>query len=215
MASVAGSARTYKGLSAEERRAERRARLLAAALETWGDHGWAAVTVRGVCAQAGLTDRYFYENFTDREALLLAVYDQVGREGTELIGEAIAAAPAEPMAQMRAATDSFIRALLADPRRARIALVEPAGSPALEQRRRDTFAALAHFIAELAASYLGPAAKENSAWLDRTALFCVGGLNELVTNWLGGGLAAAPEELVDHAVAMMAAAFGLENAARH
>ena len=60
--------RRYGGLTAEERRAERRARLVRAATEIWVAEGWAAVSMRAVCARAGLTDRYFYEEFGNREA---------------------------------------------------------------------------------------------------------------------------------------------------
>ncbi|WP_278258124.1 TetR family transcriptional regulator [Nocardioides convexus] len=54
--------RRYGGKTAEQRRAERREALLAAAVDIWQESGWAAVTMRGVCARAGLTDRYFYES---------------------------------------------------------------------------------------------------------------------------------------------------------
>jgi len=45
-----------------------------------GTSGTGDVSVRGVCAEAGLGPRYFYEQFPDRDALLLAVADQVRDE---------------------------------------------------------------------------------------------------------------------------------------
>ena len=81
-----GTAGTYGGRSAEARRIERRLRLLAAAREVWGTDGWAAVTMRGVCGRAGLVDRYFYESFSDRDALLGTVWDQ---ERDALISRAV------------------------------------------------------------------------------------------------------------------------------
>src|SRR5512139_974724 len=83
MGRVGESTRTYGGRSAEERRSERRHRLVDAALAIWGEQGWAAVTMRQVCARAGLIDRYFYESFPDRDALLVAVWDQLRDEAAE------------------------------------------------------------------------------------------------------------------------------------
>ncbi|HET6290833.1 MAG TPA: TetR family transcriptional regulator, partial [Amycolatopsis sp.] len=64
------ASRRYSGKTADERRAERRLALLGAALDIWQEQGWAAVTMRGVCARANLTDRYFYESFANRDVLL-------------------------------------------------------------------------------------------------------------------------------------------------
>ena len=65
----------WGGRTAEERHAERRQRLVDAATEIWVDSGWAAVTMRGVCARTSLNDRYFYEHFSDRDDLLCTVWD--------------------------------------------------------------------------------------------------------------------------------------------
>ena len=52
--------RDYGGISAVDRRAERRAKRLAAGRQIWGESGIGEDTVRGVCTAAGLTPRYFY-----------------------------------------------------------------------------------------------------------------------------------------------------------
>ncbi len=66
--------RRYGGRGGEERRAERRERLLDAGLACYGEVGYHAATVRLICARAGLTERYFYESFANGEDLLCAVY---------------------------------------------------------------------------------------------------------------------------------------------
>ena len=73
-------AQTWGGRTTSERRADRRSRLLETATDMWCEGGWAAVTMRGVCARAGLNDRYFYESFEDRDALLAAIWDGVRDE---------------------------------------------------------------------------------------------------------------------------------------
>ncbi|WP_157963633.1 TetR/AcrR family transcriptional regulator [Actinocorallia populi] len=188
---MGSTTRPYRGRTAEERRAERRARLLAAALELWGDQGWAAVTMRGVCAHAGLNDRYFYESFADVEQLLLAVYDQALRDLLGYVERVVATAPT-PRERIRTGMAVFVHAMASDSRRARIGLAEPAGSPALEQRRRDTY----HLFARLARDWLRPADEEA---FTVAVLFALGGVGELIINWLGGTLALTPDELADRA----------------
>ena len=65
--------RAYGGVSAEERRAQRRAALVDAALEVIGTRGFSAMTISGLCKDAGLNDRYFAESFENREAVFSAL----------------------------------------------------------------------------------------------------------------------------------------------
>jgi len=63
----------YGGKSARARVASRRHRLLAAGLELFGTQGYLRTTIDQVCAEAGLTKRYFYESFQSCEELLGAL----------------------------------------------------------------------------------------------------------------------------------------------
>jgi AcrR family transcriptional regulator len=189
--------RPYKGRSPDERKAERRRRLIKAARELWGDQGWAGVSMRGVCSLARLNDRYFYESFADVESLLLAVYDQGLEELVGRMGQSIASAPAQPEQLVGAAVATFVHALASDPRAARIGLAEPAGSPALEQRRRDTYHVFADIGIGAARAHL-PNRTIDEAVLRMDALFALGGLGELVLTWLTGSLPVTEDELVEH-----------------
>jgi AcrR family transcriptional regulator len=68
--------RTYGGLSLEERKSQRREQFLEAGLNVFGATGFRSATVRSLCKEAQLTDRYFYESFGNLENLLMAVYEQ-------------------------------------------------------------------------------------------------------------------------------------------
>ena len=46
-------------------------RLLDAAMDLIAESGAGGVTKKAVCARARLNDRYFYEHFTDRDALVM------------------------------------------------------------------------------------------------------------------------------------------------
>ncbi|MBV9841468.1 MAG: TetR family transcriptional regulator [Sphingomonadaceae bacterium] len=69
--------RRYGGQSQEARIAERREKLMRAALALYGRVGPADASVAMICAEAGLTARYFYESFANRDALFLAVFEAV------------------------------------------------------------------------------------------------------------------------------------------
>lgn len=75
-ASKKSTSRTYGGLSNEQRKAERKERFLEAGLEVFGTVGIRGAKVRTLCKAAGLTERYFYESFTDTDDLFCAVYQQ-------------------------------------------------------------------------------------------------------------------------------------------
>jgi AcrR family transcriptional regulator len=66
--------RRYGGRSHEDRVAERREKLLRAAVALYARMGREGATVAAICAEAGLTTRYFYESFSSHDALFLAVF---------------------------------------------------------------------------------------------------------------------------------------------
>ena len=57
----------WSGVPLQDRQALRRDELIAAGVTLLGSRGGPALTVRAVCRATGLTERYFYESFTDRD----------------------------------------------------------------------------------------------------------------------------------------------------
>ena len=72
--------RRYSGQSFEDRLAERRERLVHAAAMVASRVGLEATSVAAICAEAGLTARYFYESFPTREAIFVEAYRAVQNE---------------------------------------------------------------------------------------------------------------------------------------
>ncbi|WP_249010747.1 TetR/AcrR family transcriptional regulator [Conexibacter sp. DBS9H8] len=151
--------RRYGGKSATERQAERRERLLDTGLELFGTRGFANTSIELLCARAGLNARYFYAEFTGREELLVAVYDHHVEAVLTAVVAAVAAAPPEPAARLRAGLSTFMTQTFADPRAARVNYLEMVGvSPPLERRRREVLGRYADLVAaELARLAPGPA----------------------------------------------------------
>jgi AcrR family transcriptional regulator len=198
-------------VSADERLRRRRAALVEAGLELLGTEGWSATTVRAVCSEAGLTERYFYESFDDREALLVAVFDSVAEQAATVVLEATGAAPHDARLRSRAAIGAFVDLVTGDPRLGRILLLEALGAEPLERRRREALRVFAQLIAAQAAAFYGDAAPE-PVDAELTALALVGALAELLIVWLGGGLDVPLERLVDHCASLFVAAAEVSSA---
>ncbi|MFT3811351.1 MAG: TetR/AcrR family transcriptional regulator [Micropepsaceae bacterium] len=77
---AAPAARRYGGVSMAARQANRRDRLIMAAIQVSARTGREGATVAAICAEAGLTARYFYESFPNRDALFLAAFQRVQDE---------------------------------------------------------------------------------------------------------------------------------------
>ncbi|HTW84110.1 MAG TPA: TetR/AcrR family transcriptional regulator [Candidatus Sulfotelmatobacter sp.] len=133
----AESGRLYGGLSASERRAGRRARLLAAGFDLFGTIGFQKTTIPMICSASGVTARHFYEEFPSREALLRAIYDDVSETTYQIIRDALRETDKPHYERVLASNQAYYEYLTADPRRARIYALESLGvSPELEQHRR-------------------------------------------------------------------------------
>ncbi len=206
MESTQVARRRYGGKSAEQRRAERRAQLVEAALEIWQEQGWAAVTMRGVCAHAGLTDRYFYESFTDRDALLGTVWDLMRDETLSmLLDTLVPVADRSALEQLRVALAAVVGHIAEEPTRAQIIFGDHAGSAILEQRRRDTVQMATDLMIGMARQFLRDDVDEQELRLN--VLLGIGGFVEVMLAWRNGLIAGTADEIVEH-MADVGAALG-------
>ncbi len=129
--------RRHGGLTRSERDARRRRRLLDAGLEVFGTTGYASSTITGICREAHVTARNFYDHFASREDLLMAVGDDVVAGVRRAVSEALAEPRPDPVDQVRAGLTAFAHALAADPRRLRVNFLELVGaSPRVEAHRQ-------------------------------------------------------------------------------
>jgi AcrR family transcriptional regulator len=119
--------RPYGGVHADTRRQERRARILTAGLEVIGTRGFHQSTVRDVCAQSGLSERYFYESFKGMGLLFEALHADLHAESQRRVMAGFVGASAVKADAMQMAESALIAWLLylkEDVRRARILLIE-------------------------------------------------------------------------------------------
>jgi AcrR family transcriptional regulator len=176
--------RRYAAKTSDERRAERRVRLLAAGLELFGTAGYRATTIEGLCAAAGVSTRNFYEEFGSREALVIALHDEVNARAIEAVAAALRGVDQSDIrARVRAGTSAYFEVMTDDRRWAQIALVESVGvSAEAEAHRR---AAIDRFVALIEAEAKRLADQELIERRDYhlTAVALAGALNGLINTW--------------------------------
>jgi AcrR family transcriptional regulator len=196
--------RAYGGRSAADRRAERRERLMSAGLELFGTEGYAAASIEKLCAQAGVSTRNFYEEFTGREDLLMRLHDRIIEQAVGAVFDALdKAADATLAERLRRAIGAFVTTTAQDPRWARLSFVEVIGvSDAVEAHRiawRERWSAFMVAEAERAVER-GEATKRDFR-LGAVAL--IGAVNELVHHYsTGGGRDGTLDDVIDEIVRM-------------
>lgn len=188
--------RPWRGVSAKDRTTDRRERLLEAGLELFATRGYANSSVREVCRAAGLTERYFYESFSDREALLKAIADGIVEDFLAAVAPILPLLESDLHRATHEGAAAFVASLADDPRRARLLFVESVGvSPAAEDHRRAVFAHLVGFLREAAALSFGGWVRE-SADFELVARAVIGGAQELLVAHVRGELQIERQELV-------------------
>ncbi|WUI32801.1 TetR/AcrR family transcriptional regulator [Nocardia sp. NBC_00416] len=189
--------RSYGGESAPERVRRRRARLIDAALTAMAENRWRSATVAGLCADAQLNKRYFYESFTDLDTLASTVIDEVAASAGHAAVTAYMQSIELPMAdQARAAVDAVVGALGADHRKALVLLGGVADSPTAHARRADAMKGLTAILVGHARSVHGVELDSDS--LASTApAFVIGGTAQAILSWADGTATISRGQLVD------------------
>jgi len=144
-----------------------------------------------------MNSRYFYESFSSREDLLFSVYQRIVQDIVSATTEASSKADTIE-GQARAGLRAGWTILTEDRRKARIIALEVVGvSDRLERLRRDTRHALADLTAKNAESIFG---RGRRFYLDPvlTTRALIGGVVEVLVDWINGDLDASADEIVEH-----------------
>ena len=153
-----------------------------------GSRGGPALTVRAACGAAGLTERYFYESFTDRDQYVAAVYDDVCNTAMSTLMKSDSP---------RDAVERFVALMVDDPARGRVLLLAPEAEPVL-----------VHSGAEWMPSFIELLQRKLTRITDSTvqamvATGLIGALSALFTAYLDGRLCAPREKFIDHCVELI------------
>lgn len=190
------SGRSYGGESQEERDARRHAQLLDAGLTVFGTEGFRAATVRGVCAEAHVADRNFYENFASLEDLLIAVHrrsvEELLAKVVAAIGEIAPGADIEPAIQR--GFDAYFE-FVEDPLQARVVWREILGvSPRVDAAYLADTAMFGELLIGLLSVWRPDFTRDDEA--DVIVTTVVGGLSNMAMVWSLNGYKPSREVMV-------------------
>jgi AcrR family transcriptional regulator len=178
----------WSGVPLQDRQTLRRDELVAAGVGLLGGEAGPALTVRAVCREASLTERYFYESFTDRDEFVRAVYDHVCT--TAMAALASSDTP-------RDAVERFVALMVDDPVRGRVLLIAPEREPVLAKSGAEWMPSFIDLLQRKLTRITDPAVQAMVA----TGL--VGALSALFTAYLNGRLATTREQFIDYCVDML------------
>jgi AcrR family transcriptional regulator len=116
--------RQFKGLSLTERKQARREKLIEAGIEAYGTHGFFAVTVKDICNEAKLTERYFYESFKKSDELFQTIFLTLIDQLQHNVMQAIMQASTDPRKMIEAGLTALLTTLRDNPRMARIIYID-------------------------------------------------------------------------------------------
>ncbi|WP_236695590.1 TetR/AcrR family transcriptional regulator [Mycolicibacterium chubuense] len=192
----------WRGQTMDDRSAERRQQLLDVCLELVGSGGAAVVTLRGVCRTAKLSPRYFYENFSSREDLLIATYDHVE---AELFERLVRAGQGHRTLSIRTVLETCAEYFEEDPRRARILLREPMSDETLRAHQSGKAPVFIASVIPALESADRREAPRDAQELGVLAASLSGALIFLYLEWLDGRLDIERDALADSATRLVTA----------
>jgi AcrR family transcriptional regulator len=178
----------WSGVPLQDRQTLRRDELVAAGVHLLGGAAGPALTVRAVCRAAGLTERYFYESFADRDEFVRAVYDDVCSAAMSALTTADTP---------RDAVERFVTLMVDDPVRGRVLLIAPEREPVLAKSGAEWMPSFIDLLQRKLTRITDPAKQAMVA----TGL--VGALTALFTAYLNGRLATTREQFIDYCVDML------------
>lgn len=177
--------RSYGGESPKTRAARRRKQFIEAGTVLFGTIGYRKTTMRGLCKQAGLTDRYFYESFSTIEDLLVAVYEQlIDQMHDALLGAIQDLLPSADIDQIiHVSLDSFFRQV-EKPIPSRIIWLEVLGvSPRVDAVYNNGLRRFATFFRGITTSNV-PEWEVSATLTQVISIGAVGAISEIAKDWL-------------------------------
>ena len=144
--------------------------------------------MRAVCREAGLTERYFYESFADRDEFVRAVYDDVCNRAMSALMSA---------GTPREAVEKFVALMVDDPVRGRVLLLAPEVEPVLVRSGAEWMPTFIELLQRKLTAISDPTIQ------NMVATGLIGALTALFTAYLDDRLTASREQFIDYCVELL------------
>ncbi len=189
--------RQFKGLSLAERKQARREKLIEAGIETYGTQGFFSVTVKDVCTEAKLTERYFYESFKKSEHLFQCIFLQLIESLEHTVMQAILHSSPDPRLMVKSGLSALFELLKNDPRMARIIYVDAMLVQELHQHAtiRETMGRFDRMIHAFVMAML-PQSQVSEDEISLIATGLNGYVTQIAIRWVMGGFVQSQAQIV-------------------
>ena len=189
--------RQFKGMSLTERKQARREKLIEAGIEAYGTHGFFSVTVKDICIEAKLTERYFYESFKRSEDLFQTIFLKLIDQMQKTLLTGVMKASPNPEKMVHSGLTSLFKMLKDDPRTARIIyidamLVQELHNQATIHETMTQFDRMIHAFVSLMMPNISRSEQEIS-WV---ATGLNGYVTQIAVRWVMGGFKQSLEDVV-------------------
>ena len=193
----AAKERQFKGMSLSERKLARKEKLIEAGIEAYGNHGFFSVTVKDICNEAKLTERYFYESFKKSEDLFQTIFLQLIEQLQQTVMNGVMQAVPEPKNMIHSGLTAIFTMLKNDPRVARIIyvdamLVQELHNHATIHETMGRFDRLIHSFVIL----MLPQIYRSEQEISLVARGLNGYVTQIAVRWVMGGFKQSLEEIV-------------------
>ncbi|MGN2638389.1 TetR/AcrR family transcriptional regulator [Nocardia takedensis] len=161
-----------------------------------GQDGVGGLTLRNVCHQAGLSQRYFYESFAEKDEFAAEVYDWAVEGMVSSARRAVEAAPRDE--KLRAGISRIVRAIEADVRLGRLLFsAANRSNPVLLNKRHQSI----QLFVDLLAKYICEVTPDDvHSSVPFVAELMVGGLGRILDSWINRSISCDADTLVDDVV---------------
>lgn len=190
--------RLYGGERTEDRIQRRHEQFLDAGLHLFGTVGFKGTSVRGLCREARLTDRYFYESFASVEDVLVQVYErEMTRQMQAVLATVGELKPGMSIEQLaRPALHAYF-AVHRDPLVARTVWFEILGvSPRVDALYQNTIQQFGQLMLTLIKT-LYPELTLSQSKESLMALCLVGAISQATVAWIISDYESPVDELID------------------
>jgi AcrR family transcriptional regulator len=199
-ATISATGRRYRGLSAEERRADQRERLVRAAINEFSARGYHRTSVEDIVRSAHTSRTAFYAFFENREAAMYAALQAALRGLLDSVRAGLHER-GDDARPIEIGVTAFVGYLVSDPAAARILLLEGIGtSPEVNDLRARVRCQVATQVRDIWAEYDPDAASAPQA-----SAVAVGVFGLLLESMLHLVESGRLEEAPDHVPALVTA----------
>ena len=193
----AAKERQFKGMSLSERKLARREKLIEAGIEAYGTHGFFSVTVKDICNEAKLTERYFYESFKKSEELFQVIFLQLIEQLQQTVMQGVMQAAPDPKNMIRGGLTAIFTMLKNDPRVARIIYIDAMLVQELHNHAtiHETMVRFDRLINSFV-TLMMPHIERSEQEISLVATGLNGYVTQIAVRWVMGGFKQSLEEIV-------------------